>query len=561
MITYQHPLDPNAPTWWKETFVYQIYPRSFQDSNGDGLGDLNGVTQRLDALQALGVETIWMSPFYASPNDDNGYDISDYTAIHPDFGTMADFDRMLSEMKSRGMRLVIDMVLNHSSDEHPWFQSARQSRDNPFHDFYIWRTGTPDAPPNNWPSIFGGSAWEYNAPTGEWYLHMFTRKQPDLNWANPRVRDAIYDIIRFWLDKGVGGLRFDVLAMFAKNPSYADIDFSKGTAALADIFDAPRLHAYVQEMNREVLSKYDIYTVGEAPVGTVTALDLIAPARGELQTIYHFEHMLLDRGSLQISQATALDRRAFKGVLSKWATELEGRAWNTVYVGNHDQVRPVSRFGDDSAHREASATMLATLLFTHKGIPFFLAGEEIGMTNYPFTSLEQLDDVNARNMARLMIARGASEKEAFETVTPVSRDHGRTPVQWDASPNAGFSSAKRTWLPVNPNYTTINVAADRANPTSIWHYFRQAIALRKGTPALIYGAFEDLDPEHPAVYCYRRDHVTGAYLIVLNMGSDALDYALLDRYPDKRLVLGNLAAAGESPSHMLRPFEARIYAL
>jgi oligo-1,6-glucosidase len=554
MSRFQHPDDVNAPTWWKETFVYQIYPRSFQDSNGDGVGDLNGITMRLDDLQALGVETIWLSPFYRSPNDDNGYDISDYTDIDPQFGTMADFDRMLAGMKERGIKLVIDMVFNHSSDEHPWFQQARQSRESLFHDFYIWREGSPDQPPNNWPSIFGGSAWEWNAPTGEWYLHLFTRKQPDLNWANPRVREAIYESMRFWLDKGVGGLRFDVLAMFAKNPSYADIDLSKGGAALVDMFDAPQLHAYVQEMHREVLSKYDIYTVGEAPVDAITALDMIAPGRRELQTIYHFEHMLLDRGSLQITQATALDRRAFKSVLTRWAEQLEGKAWNTIYVGNHDQVRPVSRFGDDKTHRVASAKMLATLLFTHKGIPFFLAGEEIGMTNYPFATLDELDDVNARNMARLMLSQGKSEDEVFAAISSITRDHGRTPFQWDATPNAGFSSAERTWLPVNPNYTHINAAADRANGDSIWHYFQRAIALRKHTPALIYGRFTDLDPAHPAIYAYRRDHTTGSYLIMLNLLGAPVDYPLLDTFPNKTRILGNYADDGP-----LRPFEARVF--
>jgi oligo-1,6-glucosidase len=536
LSVWNHLTGQQSTAWWQSTFVYQIYPRSFKDSNGDGVGDLKGITAQLDYLQDLGVETVWLSPFYQSPMDDMGYDIADYYAVDTTFGTMADFDHMLSEMKKRNMRLVIDLVVNHSSDEHNWFKEARTSRTNPYHDFYIWKPGKKGTPPNNWPSIFGGSAWEWNEATKEYYLHLFTRKQPDLNWENPNMRQEIYKMMRFWLDKGVDGFRMDVIPFISKQQDFPDLNFSKPTLAeMADgiIATGPRLHEYLQEMNREVLSKYNIYTVGEAAgVSLNRAMDYIHPSRRELQTIYHFEHMEADRKDFA---PVPFDFLKFKKTLSAWNNSTAGIAPNTIYLGNHDQVRSVSRYGNDQQYRVESAKMLATLVFTQSNIPYFLAGDEIGMTNAPFKDISEFRDVSAINAYQLMLQNNLPPAEAFKAVYPMTRDHSRTPFQWRNEKMGGFSNGDNTWL-------------------MVYHFYKKMIAYRKANPALVFGQYEELLPEHPQLFAYTRTHEGKKFLVVLNMSNQSatFDYNL----KGYKKELGNYRS---SKNAIMRPYEAKIY--
>lgn len=543
--------------WWKSTVVYQIYPRSFKDSNGDGIGDLQGVTQRLDYLKNLGVETIWISPFFKSPMDDNGYDVSDYEAIDPLFGTMADFDEMLREMKKRRMKLVIDLVLNHSSDEHRWFQEARKSRDNPYHDYYIWKDGVKGTPPNNWISFFTPSAWEWNEATGSYYLHLFSKKQPDLNWDNPKLRQEMYKMMRFWLDKGVEGFRMDVIPFISKDRNFPDMDLSKGELSKilkGIVVEGPRMHEYLQEMNREVLSKYDVYTVGEGfGVGVETVLDYVAPERKELGTVYHFDHMDIDRENFIAPKP--YQPINLKRVLNRWNAVLQNKAPNTFYLGNHDQARSLSRFGSEKYPKE-SAKMLATLLFTYNAIPFVYQGDEIGMTNYKFKTIDEFNDISAKGAYQTFLQRGLSPEKAVEMLNVTSRDHARTPFQWDDTKHAGFSNGAATWLKVNPNFATVNAKSAQADADSIWNFYRQILALRKKTPALQIGAMEDIDAENPSVYSYLRTDGKNQFWVVLNMTEQTIDYKPTRDFSKTKLVLLNYKAA---KNWTLRPFEARIY--
>jgi oligo-1,6-glucosidase len=538
--------------WWKETVVYQVYPQSFKDSNRDGIGDLKGITQKLDYLQLLGVETIWVNPFYKSPGYDNGYDVSDYCSIDPVYGTMGDLDALLSALKKRKMHLVIDMVLNHTSDEHAWFKEAKTSRSSVFHDYYIWRQGKKDTVPNNWGSIFGGSAWKWNEQTQEYFLHTFLDKQPDLNWDNPKVRQELYKIMRFWLDKGVEGFRFDAISVISKNKEFPPMDYSKGffMALNGNINNGPHVHEYLKEMNQQVLSKYHVYSVGEVYTDKDSAWKYIAPERQELSAIYFFDILMLtDAGKII----------PLKGILDGWNSALQQKkCWNTAMLSNHDFRRALSRIGNDKRYRAESAKMLATLLLTYRGTPFIFQGEELGMTDYPFKDISEIKDITAHTQfAAMTKEQGLSDSAAFEIIKNTTRDNARTPMQWSTSKNAGFTTGDSSWLKVNPNYPDINAANEVSDPGSIFHYYKKLISLRKNNPSLIYGSYEDITPGDPSIYAFTRAMGKEQWLIILNMTDKTASY---QAGRSGTLILSNYASLNvDSPSVLLQPYEARIY--
>ncbi|MNB91799.1 Oligo-1,6-glucosidase [compost metagenome] len=555
-------------TFWKEAVVYQIYPRSFQDSNGDGIGDLQGIISRLDYLKTLGVDVIWLSPVYKSPNDDNGYDISDYQDIMDDFGTMKDWEELLEGMHARGIKLMMDLVINHSSDEHAWFVQSRSSKDNAYRDYYIWRPAQQDGSlPNNWSSIFSGPAWEYDEKTDEYYLHLFSRKQPDLNWENPKLRQELYDMMAFWLDKGVDGFRMDVINMISKVeglPSVESDGLKPGELAGGGEFymNGPKVHDYLQEMNRSVLAKYDIMTVGETPGASVEdAILYTDEERKELQMVFQFEHMDVDSGPTGKWEVVPWNLAKLRDVLHKWQVGLADKGWNSLYLNNHDQPRMVSRFGDDGEYRVISAKMLATLLHTLKGTPYIYQGEEFGMTNVKFASLEQYKDIEILNMYREKVTEGgANHEEVLQSIHIKGRDNARTPMQWDASAQAGFTSGT-PWIEVNPNYTEINAEQALADPDSIFHYYRRLIELRKNNPVMVYGDYELLLQDHEFIYAYTRTLGQERWLVLLNFCKVPQDIGLTEELAQvKELVIGNYAEEPEDIS-VLRPFEARVYRL
>jgi oligo-1,6-glucosidase len=550
-------------TFWKEAVVYQIYPRSYMDSNGDGIGDLRGIISRLDYLQKLGVDVVWLSPVYKSPNDDNGYDISDYEDIMDEFGTLRDWEELLAGLHERGIKLMMDLVINHSSDEHAWFVESRSSKDNPYRDYYIWRPAQPDGRlPNNWSSIFSGPAWELDETTGEYYLHLFSRKQPDLNWENPELREALYKMITFWLDKGVDGLRMDVINLISKTPGLP----SDGDAELGGggqyYMNGPRVHEYLQEMNERVLSKYDIMTVGETPGATVEdAILYTAEDRGELQMVFQFEHMDVDSGPGGKWDVVPWNLAKLRTILHKWQIGLAERGWNSLYLNNHDQPRMVSRFGDDGEYRVQSAKMLATLLHTLKGTPYIYQGEEIGMTNVKFPNLEDYQDIETHNMYREKVTEGgADHAEILNAIHAKGRDNARTPMQWDASDQAGFTTGK-PWLKVNPNYKDINVEQALADPDSVFYYYQKLISMRKENPVMVYGDYELLLPDHEFIYAYTRTLENEKWLVLLNFCNNEQQIDLPDELNSaKELILSNYKE--ESPDkEILRPYEARVYKL
>lgn len=544
------------PTWWKEGIIYQIYPRSFQDSDGDGVGDLPGILQRLPHLRDLGVDIIWLSPVYQSPNDDNGYDISDYYQIMTEFGTMADFDRLLQAIHDHGMKLVMDLVVNHSSDEHTWFQESRQSQDNPYRDYYIWRPGRNGGPPNNWKSFFGGSAWEYDATTDEYYLHLFTRKQPDLNWENPALRQEIYRMMRYWLDKGVDGFRMDVIPLISKPQDFPDKDWETlGADFGAAYANGPRVHEYLQEMHREVLAHYDIVTVGEG-VGITPdqANDYVGSDRKELHLIFHFGHMWIDFGPGGRMDPKPVALEEFVSVFDEWETALGDRGWGTIYLGNHDFARMVSRFGDDGAHRETSAKCLATLLMTRKGTPTVYQGDEIGMINADFAAVADYRDVEMMNAYQAWREAGKDDTTFLEVAARQGRDHARTPVQWSDEPQAGFTDGK-PWINVAGHYHEINVAAQEQDPDSVLNYYRRIIRFRKDHPTLIYGATQPVAAGHHAIYAYERIGPDDRWLILLNLSGATLP--LNHSLPAGEVAIGNYPVPASNASD-LRPWEARV---
>ena len=547
--------------WWKEAVIYQIYPRSFMDANGDGIGDLQGITQRLPYLARLGIDVIWLSPIYASPNDDNGYDISDYRAIMKDFGTMADFDALLAAAHAQGIKIVMDLVVNHTSDEHPWFIESRKSRTNPYRDYYIWRDGKDGQPPNNWESCFSGSAWQYDDATGQYYLHLFSKKQADLNWENPRVRDEVYNLMTFWCDKGIDGFRMDVISMISKDQRFPDGpikpdgygDFSPYCIS------GPRVHEFLQEMNARVLSHYDLLTVGEAAGVTIDEAKRYARSDGkELGMVFQFEHVEAGNGRGSLDEKWTLGKpqlQNVRAILNKWQTELAGKAWNSLYWDNHDQPRAVSTFGNDAPEwRELSAKMLATCLHLMQGTPYIYQGEELGMTNTHFRSLADCRDVEELNAWHQFVDE--QKKLTPETMLAcfdnMARDNARTPMQWDATANAGFTTGT-PWLAVNPNYTTINAAAEVDDPNSVFNYYRQLIALRHTHALIVYGTFEPLLTNDAAVYAYARHYAGQTLYVACNWTQDTAPCPLLDNKTGTELI-SNYKAHQKG---YLQPYEAR----
>lgn len=548
--------------WWKEAVVYQIYPRSFMDSNGDGIGDLNGITSRLDYLKELGIDVIWLSPVYQSPNDDNGYDISDYQAIMEEFGTMEDFDRMIEGIHERGMRLVMDLVVNHTSDEHPWFIESRKSKDNEYRDYYMWRDGKDGKAPNNWGSYFSGSAWQHDDATDMYYLHLFSKKQPDLNWENPKVRDEVFSMMNWWCgEKGIDGFRMDVISLISKQPDLPDGPQAPGALyGYADCANGPRVHEFLKEMNQKVLSKYDLMTVGETAGVTIEEAKKYAGFdEKELNMVFQFEHVGLDGGE----HGKWTDKRVplveFKKVMSAWQTELDGKAWNSLYLGNHDQPRSISRFGDDSEeYRVICAKMLATCLHMMQGTPYVYQGEEIGMTNMPFTDISEVRDIESINAYHEMSEAGLISKEdMLRFICLKGRDNARTPMQWDDSENAGFTTGT-PWIGVNPNYKTINAEAARADKDSVFHYYRKLIAMRKEEPILAYGHYALLEADNESLYVYTRELDGQKLLVICNFTKDTVGYEIPAEFDGAQILIGNYGREEAQGAIEVKPYEALV---
>ena len=537
----------NQQKWWKNTVIYQVYPRSFLDTNGDGIGDLPGVTKKLDYLKDLGIGAIWLSPVCKSPQHDNGYDISDYMDIDPLFGSLQDMDELIAEAKKRDIKIVLDMVLNHSSNEHPWFLEAKKSRDNPYHDFYIWRDGTPEEAPNDHPAIFGGLAWEYVPELGQYYLHHFLPEQPDLNWENPVLRNKLYEMIHFWINKGVGGFRLDVIDHIAKQPDLKIMSEGKG------------LHDYIREMTAATFSKADLVTVGEAWSATTETSKLWSnPDGSELSMIFQFEHVILDQiPGKQKWDLAPFPFLKFKKVLSKWQTELYDKGWNSLFFGNHDMPRSVSNFGNDKDYWVESAKMLALVLHGMQGTPYIYQGEELGMTNVSY-AIEDYQDVEILNMYKERLAKGYSEAEIMASIHAKGRDNARTPMQWTNGENAGFTEAK-PWIKVNPNYLKINAQSQISDPDSIYSFYKRLIALRKSEPLLIDGEYALLLAEDEQIFAYTRNLGNESLLVIANFTGAEVSYDDKDisLYENGKCLISNYDS--KAKPGRLRPYEARIY--
>ena len=551
--------------WWKDAVVYQIYPRSFKDSNHDGIGDLNGITEKLDYLKNLGVDILWLSPIYQSPNDDNGYDISDYRSIMTEFGTMEDFDRLLEQAHNRGMKLMMDLVVNHTSDEHHWFKESRKSKDNPFRDFYIWRDGDENGnPPNRWESCFKGSAWEWDERTGQYYLHSFSRKQPELNWENPKVRDAVYDMMTWWCEKGIDGFRMDVISMISKYPGLPDGDELGNGYTGNTSFDGPRVNEFLREMNDRVLSKYKVVTVGECPgVDVASARNYAGLDTKELNMIFQFETV---EGSRLVPHSygkwdsVAMTMPELRENFTKWQKGLEGSAWNSLFLDNHDQPRCVSRFGNDAPkYRVRSAKMLATMLHFLKGTPYIYEGEELGMMNAGFSRIEDYRDIESLNVYREMKDQGVEEEKILSFLKAVSRDNARTPMQWDDTEYAGFSDTM-PWIRVPDNDKSINAAEEQEDTDSVFHYYRKLIHLRHTLPVMVDGVYDLILPDHPQIYGYTRTFGREKLLILLNYSKDQVKVPqeILDQIQScqGRVLIHNYQ---EEMEEVMRPYEAIVY--
>lgn len=530
--------------WWQRAVIYQVYPQSFQDSNGDGIGDLKGLIQRLDYLQKLGIDAIWLSPVYQSPGQDNGYDISDYQAINPQFGTMADLEALIRQAKARDIRIIMDLVVNHTSDEHRWFKVSRQSRANPYRDYYIWRDGSAiGGPPNAMKSTFSGSAWQRDEATGQYYLHLFGDKQPDLNWANPQVRQAIYKMMNFWISKGIGGFRMDVIDLIGKEPD-------RGIRE-----NGPKLHPYLQEMNRATFGDTDLLTVGETWGATPSIAQQYAdPKRHELSMVFQFEMMQLDQQNDDKWALRPLDPAALKQVLIKWQTAFDyTKGWNSLFWNNHDLPRIVSRWGNDQRYRVKSAKMFAILLHLLRGTPYVYQGEEIGMTNAPVASIVDVQDIESANMYREQMALGQSEKTILTAINAKGRDNARTPMQWRDAPNAGFTTSQ-PWLRVNPNYHTINVAAALDDPDSIFYTYQQLIRLRHENDVIVNGRFEAIENLAPAVMAYYRVLGHTRWLVVVNLSEKRQPLDLNDQL--EKTIVTNDAPLQSLTDQTLQPYQA-----
>lgn len=542
--------------WWKEAIVYQIYPRSFCDSNGDGIGDLNGITSKLDYLKELGIDVIWLSPVYKSPNDDNGYDISDYEAIMTEFGTMDDFDKMLSEAHKRGIKIVMDLVVNHTSDEHPWFVESRSSKDNPKRDYYIWKEGKNGKEPNNWGSAFSGPAWKYDEKTDMYYLHLFSVKQPDLNWENQKVRKEVFDMMTRWCKKGIDGFRMDVISLISKPEGFPDAKVVGLYGDMNICANGPKVHDYLKEMNQKVLSKFDIMTVGETAGVTLDEAKRYANSEGsELNMVFQFEHMNLDSGEKFKWSTKHIPLVPLKENLTKWQLGLDDVAWNSLYFCNHDQPRIVSRLGDDSDEfRELSAKCIATCLHMMQGTPYVYQGEELGMTNTVFNSVDDFRDLESVNAYRELIESGLYTKEdMFPKIAHKSRDNARTPMPWDTSENAGFTTGT-PWLALNPNYNKINVADQLKREDSVFHYYQKLIKLRKEYEIIVYGKYELLLPDDEHIFAYVRTLGNQKLLVVCNFSKTEQKFDFTG-YENAKVLISNYDG-NISEKATLKPYSA-----
>ncbi len=553
--------------WWKEAIVYQIYPRSFQDSDGDGVGDLKGIISRLDYLKSLGVDAVWLNPIYESPNDDNGYDISDYRKIFAQFGTMQDFETLLNGMHDRGIKLIMDLVVNHSSDEHEWFKQSRSSRTNPYRNYYHWWPAEKGKPNARF-SFFdvNNDAWRYDSLTNAYYLHYFSVKQPDLNWENPKLRQEVYDIMKFWLDKGIDGFRMDAFQYVAKDTSFPALPAEYKGNFIPYYGSGKNLHAYIQEMNREVISKYDIMTVAEgAGANSTEAMLFVSPERKELDMAYHFEaiDLAFKPGKYPAPYPEGYSRQKFKTVYTQWDSAFATKGWLSIFLANHDQPRMVSHWGNDQVYREASGKLLTTFLMSMRGTPYYYYGDEIGMTNIRFDSIEQYNDVSVHNRYIELKQKGENIPAFLEALKYSSRDNGRTPFQWNATKNAGFTKGE-PWMPVNKNYVSINAAAQEKDSNSILNYFRKMVDLRKNTPALIYGSYKLLPSAKDEIYAYTRILGSKKLLIVLNLSdtenSFSLPQSMMNFLPGKILINNyrELNSDIESNTLQLKPWQAVI---
>jgi alpha-glucosidase len=551
--------------WWKESVAYQVYPRSFMDSNGDGIGDLKGVTSKLDYLKELGIDVIWLSPMFKSPNDDNGYDISDYQDIMDEFGTMADFDELLEGVHQRGMKLILDLVINHTSDDHPWFIESRSSKDNPKRDWYIWRDGKDGREPNNWESIFSGSAWKYDEETAQYFMHIFSARQPDLNWENPEVRNALATMVNWWLEKGIDGFRVDAISHIKKEPEFPDMpnpNHLDYVPCFPKMMNVDGIDEFLTEFSQKTIKNYDIMTVGEANgVGLNEADKWVGEENGYFNMIFQFEFLdLWDKDA-----EGSIDVRKLKKVLTKWQTGLEGRGWNALFIENHDQPRRVSSWGNDKEYWKESAKMLGALYFLMKGTPFIYQGQEIGMTNVQFPSIQDYNDVGMINYYHVESAKGRSHDEIMKVIWEKGRDNARTPMQWDTTNKGGFTSANQTWLGVNPNYTEINVEAQINDPDSILSFYKKLIHLRKAKPVLVYGTYELLFANHPKLFVYTRSLGKQKFLVMNNFSGKSTRFRVPGSlsYSTSELVLNNFEVVGKKlrKNFTLRPYETRVYIL
>ena len=543
-------------TWWKEAVIYQIYPRSFKDSNGDGIGDLPGIISKLDYIKSLGVDVIWLCPIYDSPNDDNGYDVSDYRKIMNDFGTMADFDELLEGVHQSGMKLIMDIVPNHTSDEHRWFKASAESEDNPYRDYYIWRKGEKDKLPNNWPSFFAGNVWDYDDKTNSHYLHLFSKKQPDLNWENPKVRQEIYEIMHFWFKKGIDGFRIDVISLISKPHGLPDSESNVFTEIISKYYaNGPKVHDYLREMNQEVLQHYDCMTVGEGPGITLeNALKYVGEDRDELNMVFHFGHMYIDNGPGGKYDPIPYDLVDMKKVFNAWDEKLKGKGWGSIFLGNHDFPRIVSRFGNDGMYWQESAKLLSTLLLCMRGTPYIFQGDEIGMTNVAYESINDYQDIETLNSWRDAMQKGVDPQNFIKLVHQQSRDNARTPFQWDNTKNGGFSDGK-PWLKSNDNFELINVEKQENEKDSVLNYYRKMVKFRKENPTLVYGDYKCYQVEHPELFLFKRWDDQNNYWVLLNFSEQHHDVDI--QLPENiSLEMNNYVEPNES--ERLRPWEAKI---
>lgn len=547
--------------WWKEAVCYQIYPKSFMDSNGDGIGDLKGIISKLDYIKDLGIDVIWVCPIYQSPNEDNGYDISDYQDIMDEFGTMEDFDRLLAEVHKRGMKLIMDLVVNHTSDEHPWFIESKSSPDSPKRDWYIWSDGAEDVLPNNWESIFSGSAWEYDKASGQYYLHVFAKKQPDLNWENKEMREEVYRMINWWLDKGIDGFRIDAISHIKKKEGFpnAEADDQSQIPGFSFYTNQEGIHDILQELKERTFSRYDIMTVGEASgVSSENSDPWVNEEIGAFNMVFQFEHLALwEKGS-----ETELDLAAYKAIMNKWQTGLHGKGWNALFIENHDKPRIVSTLGDDQKYWKESAKMLGAMYFFMQGTPFIYQGQEIGMTNVSFESIMDYDDISMKNFYYMELAKGRSHEELMKIIWKSGRDNSRTPMQWDSSSNSGFTKGT-PWMKVNPNYQEINVRKQEDDPQSILHFYKQMIQLRKQHECLIYGDFKLHLEDDQHIFAYSRNDGKQTALIINNFSREEQAVELPDfAGKEMEMILSNYEKKDrQSNPFLLSPYETVVYLL